>query len=180
MMPVLYRASIGYLLRHPWQLALTLLGICIGVAVIVAVDLANESSRKAFLLSMDTVTGEATHQIIGGPNGVDEQLYTRLRVETGVRSIAPVVDEEPRLVLARERRDLPAQGEPFPGRHILFPELEKAHPALESAPEGAEKIPRRRGTPVRDEIKGFEDALQARLPGGQEPTTPSRGLDAVA
>ena len=92
MMPVLYRASIGYLLRHPWQLGLVLLGICIGVAVIVAVDLAIESSRKAFLMSMDTLTGEATHQIIGGPNGVDEKLYTRLRVEAGIRSIAPVVE----------------------------------------------------------------------------------------
>ncbi len=91
-MPVLYRASLGYLLRHPWQLALALLGICIGVAVIVAVDLANQSSRKAFLLSMDTVTGEATHQIIGGPNGVEEKLYARLRTEAGIRSIAPVVE----------------------------------------------------------------------------------------
>lgn len=91
-MPVLYRASLGYLLRHPWQLALALLGICIGVAVIVAVDLANQSSRKAFLLSMDTITGEATHQIIGGPNGVEEKLYVRLRTEAGIRSIAPVVE----------------------------------------------------------------------------------------
>ncbi len=91
-MPVLYRASFGYLLRHPWQLALALLGICIGVAVIVAVDLANESSRKAFLLSMNTVTGKATHQIIGGPNGVDEKLYSKLRVEAGIHSIAPVVE----------------------------------------------------------------------------------------
>jgi len=91
-MPVLYRASFGYLLRHPWQLALALLGICIGVAVIVAVDLANESSRKAFLLSMNSVTGKATHQIIGGPNGVSEKLYTRLRVEAGIRYIAPVVE----------------------------------------------------------------------------------------
>ena len=90
-MPVLYRASFGYLLRHPWQLALALLGICIGVAVMVAVDLANESSRRAFLLSMDAVNGEATHQIIAGPAGVDEQVYTRLRVEHGIRSIAPVV-----------------------------------------------------------------------------------------
>ena len=48
-MPVLYRASIGFLLRHPWQLGLALLGICIGVAAIVAIDLAIESSRKAFL-----------------------------------------------------------------------------------------------------------------------------------
>ena len=90
-MPVLYRASFGYLLRHPWQLTLALLGICIGVAVMVAVDLANESSRRAFLLSMDAVNGEATHQIIAGPAGVDEQVYTRLRVEHGIRSIAPVV-----------------------------------------------------------------------------------------
>jgi putative ABC transport system permease protein len=91
-MPVLYRASFGFLLRHPWQLALALLGICIGVAVIVAVDLANESARKAFLLSRDTVTGAATHQIIGGPNGVGEELYTRLRVEAGIRGIAPIVE----------------------------------------------------------------------------------------
>ena len=36
-MPVLYRASFGYLMRHPWQLALAVIGICIGVAVMVAV-----------------------------------------------------------------------------------------------------------------------------------------------
>ena len=90
-MPVLYRASFGYLLRHPWQLALALLGICIGVAVMVAVDLANESSRRAFLLSMDAINGEASHQIIAGPAGVDETVYTKLRVEHGIRSIAPVV-----------------------------------------------------------------------------------------
>ena len=69
------------MLKHPWQLALALLGIGIGVAVIVAVDLANGSARKAFLLSMDTVTGEATHQVVGGPLGVDESVYATLRVE---------------------------------------------------------------------------------------------------
>ena len=37
MIPVTYRASFSYLLRHPWQLVLSLLGIVIGVAVIVAV-----------------------------------------------------------------------------------------------------------------------------------------------
>ena len=92
MIPVLYRASFGYLLRHPWQLALALLGICVGVAVIVAVDLANESARRAFALSMDTINGEATHQIIGGPRGIDEALYTQLRVEAGTRNIAPIVE----------------------------------------------------------------------------------------
>jgi len=90
-MPAIYRASFGYLRRHPWQLGLAVLGICIGVAVMVAVDLANQSSRKAFLLSMDTLNGQATHQIIAGPGGVDERIYTRLRVEKGFRSVAPIV-----------------------------------------------------------------------------------------
>lgn len=92
MVPATFRASFGYLLRHPWQLGLAVLGIGVGVAVIVAVDLANSSARKAFLLSMEAVTGKATHQVIGGPRGVAEDVYARLRVEHGIRAIAPVVE----------------------------------------------------------------------------------------
>jgi len=92
MIPATLRANFGYLLRHPLQLALALLGIGIGVAVIVAVDLANASARKAFLLSMDAVTGEATHQVIGGPLGVGESVYVRLRAQQGIRDIAPIVE----------------------------------------------------------------------------------------
>lgn len=91
MNPVLIRASVGFLLRHPWQLALALLGISIGVAVMVSVDLANQSSRKAFVASMNAVNGDATHQIVAGPGGIDETLYIRLRVAEGIRSIAPIV-----------------------------------------------------------------------------------------
>jgi putative ABC transport system permease protein len=90
-MPAIYRASFGFLRRHPWQLGLAILGICIGVAVMVAVDLANQSSRKAFLMSMDTLNGQATHQIVAGPGGVDETIYTTLRVTHGIRRIAPIV-----------------------------------------------------------------------------------------
>ncbi|MDX1507644.1 MAG: ABC transporter permease, partial [Woeseiaceae bacterium] len=91
MMSVSHRASFSYLLRHPWQLALALLGVGIGVAVIVAVDLANSSARKAFLLSVDKVSGEATHQVVGGPGGIDEAVYVKLRVDHGLLAIAPVV-----------------------------------------------------------------------------------------
>lgn len=90
-MPALYRASFGYLRRHPWQLGLAIAGIAVGVAVMVAVDLANQSSRKAFLLSMDTLNGQSTHQIVAGPGGVDEQVYVALRVEHGLRNVAPVI-----------------------------------------------------------------------------------------
>ncbi len=90
-MPALYRASLGYLLRHPWQLFLAILGISIGVAVMVSVDLAGESSKKAFVASMETLNGEASHQIVGGPGGIDESVYVDLRVNRGVRDIAPIV-----------------------------------------------------------------------------------------
>jgi putative ABC transport system permease protein len=90
-MPVVYRASFGYLTRHPWQLALALVGICIGVAVVVAVDLANQSSSKAFLRSMETVNGAATHQIVGGTIGLDESVYASLRRTGEFRNLAPIV-----------------------------------------------------------------------------------------
>jgi len=89
---VAFKASVAYLWRHPWQLILALVGIAVGVAVIVAVDLANSSAKKAFLLSMDAVTGDATHQVIGGPQGVPESIYAELRVNHGFDDIAPVVE----------------------------------------------------------------------------------------
>ena len=67
------------LLRHPWQSVLMVLGIALGVAVVVAVDLANASASRAFDYSTDAVAGQATHQIVGGPQGVDEALYVELR-----------------------------------------------------------------------------------------------------
>lgn len=78
-MPALWSASFRHLLRHPAQLALALVGLSLGVATIVAVDIATASSRRAFELSMDAVNGAATHQIVGGPQGIDERLYVDLR-----------------------------------------------------------------------------------------------------
>ncbi len=69
-----------------------LVGMALGVAVVFAVDIANDSAKRAFSLSLDTVTGRTTHQIVGGTEGIDESLYTRLRTELGIRSSAPVVE----------------------------------------------------------------------------------------
>ncbi len=91
MKPILWRASLRYLKRRPLQMALSILGIALGVTVVVAVDIANESARRAFDLSMQSVTGSATHQIIGGPAGVDESLYVHLRRQGVAPVSAPVV-----------------------------------------------------------------------------------------
>lgn len=93
MSSVLWRASLRHLGAHPWQLGLSVLGIALGVAVVVAVDLANESARRAFTGFAESLTGRATHRIVGGPSGVPDALYARLR-SAGVRSLAPVVERD--------------------------------------------------------------------------------------
>ncbi len=89
---ILLRASARHLLRHPWQAGLSVLGIALGVAVVVSVDLASASAQRAFGLSAESVTGRATHQIVGGPGGLDERVFPRLARELGVHPLAPVVE----------------------------------------------------------------------------------------
>jgi putative ABC transport system permease protein len=90
--PLLLRAGLRYHVRHPWQLALALIGVALGVTVVVAVDMATASAGRAFRLSTEAVTGRATHEVLGGPAGLPESLYVSLRVEAGVDRIAPVLD----------------------------------------------------------------------------------------
>jgi putative ABC transport system permease protein len=82
-MPILWAASIRHLLRHPAQLVLALVGLSVGVGTIIAVDIATASSGRAFQLSSQAVNGAATHEIAGGPHGVDERLYVDLRTRDG-------------------------------------------------------------------------------------------------
>jgi putative ABC transport system permease protein len=89
---LLLRSSVRYLLRHPWQIGLCILGVALGVAVVVAIDLANTSAGRAFALSTESVAGRATHQIRGGPAGLDEALYRELRTDLALRDVAPVVE----------------------------------------------------------------------------------------
>src|SRR6267154_5863163 len=78
-MPILWAASIRHLLRHPAQLVLALVGLSVGVGTIIAVDIATASAGRAFQLSSQAVNGAATHEIVGGPQGIDERLYVDLR-----------------------------------------------------------------------------------------------------
>ncbi len=82
-----------YQRRHPWQTALMILGIALGVAVMVAIDLANSAASRAFDLSTDAIAGRATHQIIGGPAGLEEAVYTRLRTDGVPVAAAPIVTD---------------------------------------------------------------------------------------
>jgi putative ABC transport system permease protein len=74
--------SLRTLLRHPLQFAIMTLGIALGVAVMVSIDLANASAARAFDLSASAVAGRATQAIVGSGQGVDESVYVRLRTDS--------------------------------------------------------------------------------------------------
>jgi putative ABC transport system permease protein len=89
---LLIKTSVRYLLRHPWQVGLSILGVALGVAVVVAIDLANTSARRAFTLSTETVTGRTTHQIVGSSGTLDETLYRDLARSGLAPQAAPIVE----------------------------------------------------------------------------------------
>ncbi len=89
--PALWKVGLRTLLRHRWQSALMVFGIALGVAVVISIDLANASAGRAFVLSTETLTGKASHQISGGPQGVPEQVYTELKRSGWEHPAAPVI-----------------------------------------------------------------------------------------
>ncbi len=93
MQPVIIRLGWRYISRRLFQSAMFVLGVALGVAVVIAIDIANGSASRAFALSAESISGRATHQIVGGPNGLDSALYASLRIDLGIKSSAPVISE---------------------------------------------------------------------------------------
>ena len=145
----LARIALRYLRRHPWQLALAVLGIALGVAVAVSIDLANESARRAFALATEAVTGRATHQIVGGPSGLPDALYRALRVDLGARAAAPVLTGDVAAIDFPGRAFTVLGVDPFaeaPFRPYLGP-ADGPSPAEWPARGGRARRARRRSTP---------------------------------
>ncbi|MBI2205459.1 MAG: ABC transporter permease [Candidatus Rokubacteria bacterium] len=90
----LVRASLRHLLAHPGQTALALVGIALGVAAVLSIDLANESARRAFEAATDAVAGRATHHVVGGPSGLPDDVYRAVRIDLGIRAAAPILERD--------------------------------------------------------------------------------------
>ncbi|MHC4935661.1 MAG: FtsX-like permease family protein [Planctomycetota bacterium] len=94
----LARSSLRHLGRRPGQLLLQVVGIALGIAAVISIDIALEGAERAFDRSVSGVIGETTHQIVAGSEGFDEDLYRQLRVEHRLRASAPIVEGQVRVV----------------------------------------------------------------------------------
>jgi putative ABC transport system permease protein len=83
--------NLRHLRRRRLATALCLLGIAIGVAVMVAIDLANENAMLSFRRTVDAVTGQTTHQLTGVAGGIPDSLAAAI-ISTPNLSAAPVIE----------------------------------------------------------------------------------------
>jgi putative ABC transport system permease protein len=92
MMMVLRALVLRPIVREKLRTLLTVCGIAVGVGVVVAIALANQSALRAFRESVDAVSGRANYEI-ASDSGLDETLLLKLQPfwQRGVR-FAPVID----------------------------------------------------------------------------------------
>lgn len=79
MSSLLSRSGRRFIARHPWQFALAVAGVALGVAVVLGVDLAGASARRAFDASTELAMGRATHQVLPRSGPLAESAYPVLR-----------------------------------------------------------------------------------------------------
>ncbi|MFK8080508.1 MAG: FtsX-like permease family protein [Granulosicoccus sp.] len=90
LLKILARSSWQFYRHHPAQLLLSMLGIVLGVGIVTAVLVTNNSSQRAFALSTEALYGRTTHQL-SGANGLEQTTYVDLRKRFSQIAMAPVI-----------------------------------------------------------------------------------------
>ncbi|CCK78216.1 putative ABC-type transport system, permease component [Desulfobacula toluolica Tol2] len=70
---------------------LLIFGIALGVAGVIAIDIAKTSVSKSFELSTAAITARSTHQIVGSDFKIPQSVFTQLRTNLGIKRSAPVI-----------------------------------------------------------------------------------------
>jgi len=79
---------------EPLRSVTTTLGIALGVAVVVAIQLTNTSSLRGFETALNTVSGRASLEVVGTGLGIDETRLVDLGWLREFGDVAPVIEGE--------------------------------------------------------------------------------------
>ena len=83
--------------------ATTIVGVALGIAVVIAIQLTNASSVRGFESALETVAGKTAIEIIGAGTGVDETRIPELGWLREFGRISPVIEGSAALVLGDVR-----------------------------------------------------------------------------
>ncbi len=81
----------SYVRREKGRTLLTVLGIALGVAVLVSIDLANESAVASFRQTVESISGTADLTVRPGTGGLEGTLVGELARLPEVRSVSPLI-----------------------------------------------------------------------------------------
>ncbi len=87
----LIRFCLRHSRRHLVRTLLLVFGIAMGVAGVVAIDIAKTSVGKSFELSTRALVSRSTHQIAGTGLEIPQQVFTDIRTDLGIHRSAPVI-----------------------------------------------------------------------------------------
>ncbi len=82
-----------HLTSRPFRTTLTVVGVAVGVAAVLAIYLANQTVFESFQRAVTRVVGEATIHISGAERRLDEILVERIRLHPDVRAVHPYLSQ---------------------------------------------------------------------------------------
>jgi len=92
MYPALWHVTSRQWKSHRLRIALTTLGIALGVAVFFAVRTANASLLDSLTLTVERLAGKSTLEVTAGESGFPEQVLETVRSTPGVQIAEPVIE----------------------------------------------------------------------------------------
>src|SRR5882757_1617196 len=102
-----YRLLVRPLLSEPMRTALTVLAIALGVAVVLAIDLAGTAAAGSFRSSIETLAGENDLEIVTA-GGVPENIVATLASLPSPLRVTPRIEDY--AVVAETKQTLPLIG----------------------------------------------------------------------
>ncbi|MES2765265.1 MAG: FtsX-like permease family protein [Bacteroidota bacterium] len=98
--------NLRHMASEPGKFLLSVLGVALGVAVFIAIRIANNTALSSFEASIDVVSGKANLQILSENGaGIDENVYGKLKSLKAVQAITPVIEQYAQLIDEKEKRE---------------------------------------------------------------------------
>jgi putative ABC transport system permease protein len=107
---IFYRLMVRPLFREPVRLALMVLAVALGVAVVLAIDLAGNAAAGSFHSSMETLAGDNDLEIVAS-GGVPEGIVGTLSTQPYAMRISPRIEDS--AVVTESKETLPLIGVDF-------------------------------------------------------------------
>jgi len=77
----------------------TVLGVSLGIAVVIAIQLTNAASVRGFATALETIAGKTAVEIVGSGTGIDESLIPQLGWLREFGIVSPVIEGSAALVV---------------------------------------------------------------------------------